>query len=119
MEPGIPRKAAWVFVALAAGLSAGADDTTRVSDRGALGAPDFHPSAQRPVGWRGDGSGRFPAATPPVEWFRRPRAGFNALRSLAGKPKGAGAEGQPLNMGMVREWLVAGPFEGKDHAKNG
>lgn len=33
-----------------------------------LGHPDFQPTPQRPIGWRGDGSGVFPAATPPVEW---------------------------------------------------
>src|SRR5262245_9264261 len=88
------------------------DEKTRVSDKAPLGSPEFHPSADKPVGWRGDGSGRFPAATPPLEWFRRPRAGFVALRCLATKPKGAGGEGQPLNMGMVREWLIAGPFDG-------
>jgi len=93
-----------------------ADEKTRTSDRAPLGSPEFHPSAEHPVGWRGDGSGRFPAATPPLEWFRRPRSGFTALRSLAAKPKGAGAEGQALNMGMVREFLVAGPFDAKTHA---
>jgi outer membrane protein assembly factor BamB len=107
--------AAIVTLSLAVG-TATADEKTRVSDRGPLGSPEFHPSAERPVGWRADGSGRFPAATPPLEWFRRPRSGFIALRSLAAKPKGGGSEGQPLNMGMVREWLIAGPFEAKDHA---
>ncbi len=33
-----------------------------------LGAPAFHPSPDRPFGWRGDGSGRFPGATPVTEW---------------------------------------------------
>lgn len=33
-----------------------------------LGSPDFRPTPQRPFGWRGDGSGRFPAATPVTEW---------------------------------------------------
>lgn len=33
-----------------------------------LGHRDFMPSAARPVGWRGDGSGVFPGATPPVQW---------------------------------------------------
>lgn len=33
-----------------------------------LGSPDFHPTLQRPLGWRGDGSGRFPGATPVTEW---------------------------------------------------
>ncbi|HZZ70785.1 MAG TPA: PQQ-binding-like beta-propeller repeat protein [Pirellulales bacterium] len=32
------------------------------------GAADFRPSPQRPFGWRGDGSGRFSAATPPLHW---------------------------------------------------
>jgi outer membrane protein assembly factor BamB len=35
-----------------------------------LGSPDFHPSPAHPVGWRGDGTGRFPGATPPTTWSR-------------------------------------------------
>ena len=35
-----------------------------------LGAATYKPSADRPVGWRGDGSGRFPGATPPLTWSR-------------------------------------------------
>jgi outer membrane protein assembly factor BamB len=34
----------------------------------ALGSPDFRPTPERPFGWRGDGTGRFPGATPPTEW---------------------------------------------------
>jgi hypothetical protein len=33
-----------------------------------LGHKDFHPSLQCPIGFRGDGSGHFPGATPPVTW---------------------------------------------------
>ena len=33
-----------------------------------LGSPGFLPTPQRPVGWRGDGTGRFPGATPVAEW---------------------------------------------------
>jgi len=33
-----------------------------------LGSPDYRPSPERPFGWRGDGSGRFPGATPVTEW---------------------------------------------------
>jgi outer membrane protein assembly factor BamB len=33
-----------------------------------LGHKDFCPSPQYPVGFRGDGSGHFPGATPPVTW---------------------------------------------------
>ena len=34
----------------------------------ALGDPDFYPSPQRPVGFRGDRTGRYPAARPPLHW---------------------------------------------------
>lgn len=78
-----------------------------------LGSPEFRPSADRPVGWRGDGSGAYPAANPPVEWYRRPRGIFQSLRASGMKPKGTASEGQPLIMGMVRSWMVAGPFEAK------
>jgi outer membrane protein assembly factor BamB len=33
-----------------------------------LGDPQFQPSRARPVGWRGDGTGCYPGATPPTEW---------------------------------------------------
>ena len=44
-----------------------------------LGAPDFRPSAERPVGWRGDGSGHFPGATPPLNWSYRDGKGTNIV----------------------------------------
>ena len=33
-----------------------------------LGAPEFRATGERPFGWRGDGSGRFPGATPVTTW---------------------------------------------------
>jgi outer membrane protein assembly factor BamB len=33
-----------------------------------LGHKDFVPNPQHPVGWRGDGTGVFPGATPPTAW---------------------------------------------------
>jgi hypothetical protein len=33
-----------------------------------LGHPDFSPTPTQPVGWRGDGSGRFPGATPVTDY---------------------------------------------------
>jgi hypothetical protein len=33
-----------------------------------LGHKDFYPTAQRPIGFRGDGNGAFPGATPVTEW---------------------------------------------------
>jgi outer membrane protein assembly factor BamB len=36
-----------------------------------LGSPDFKPTPEQPVGWRGDGTGRYPGATPPTSWSRK------------------------------------------------
>ncbi len=72
-----------------------------------LGSPDFRPSADRSFGWRGDGSGQFPGATPPVNWGRT-AAGVKGLRSQATKPK-EGETGKPIPDGVIREWLVLGP----------
>jgi outer membrane protein assembly factor BamB len=33
-----------------------------------LGSPEYRPTPERPFGWRGDGTGRFPGATPVTEW---------------------------------------------------
>ena len=33
-----------------------------------LGAPTYVPTADHPVGWRGDWTGKYPGATPPLEW---------------------------------------------------
>jgi len=33
-----------------------------------LGSADYRPSADRPAGWRGDGSGRYPSAAPITRW---------------------------------------------------
>jgi outer membrane protein assembly factor BamB len=39
-----------------------------VADRLPLGHPDFVPTPARPVGWRGDGTGIYPGATPVADW---------------------------------------------------
>ena len=56
----------------------------------ASGAPggETRPTADRPVGWRGDWTGRFPAATPPTVWSRRVHGITTALRYQAAKPAG-------------------------------
>lgn len=91
-------------------------DSPKGNDKAPLGSTEFYPSPERPLGWRGDNSGRFPGANPPSEWYRRPKGAYNLIRVLPGKPKGNGPEGEILNMGSVRGFLVAGPFEAKDHA---
>lgn len=42
-----------------------------VSEGQQLDAPDFRPTPARSTGWRGDGTGRYPGATPPLTWDRR------------------------------------------------
>jgi hypothetical protein len=44
------------------------------------GSKDFHPSAERPVGFRGDGAGHFPGATPPASFSGK--EGKNVLWSI-------------------------------------
>ncbi len=36
-----------------------------------LGSIKSIPSVEHPIGWRGDGTGRYPGATPPTSWERR------------------------------------------------
>ena len=48
-----------------------------------MGSPDFRPSAEHPVGWRGDGSGHFPGATPPLNWSYKDGKGSNIIWQLA------------------------------------
>jgi outer membrane protein assembly factor BamB len=50
-----------VALFFANGLSAAAADAP-------LGSANFQPSAARPIGWRGDGSGNYKAAAPVAKW---------------------------------------------------
>ena len=66
-------------------------------------------------GWRGDGTGLFPDADPPVKWDRISET-MKGLRTQAEKPKGEGpGSAKPIPYGIVNEWLVLGPVaeEGK------
>ncbi len=77
-------------------------------DKAPLGSPAYYPSPERPVGWRGDGSGKYPAAEPPVHWARAAKS-VTELRSQAARPK-EGETGKPIPDGVIREWLVLGPL---------
>jgi outer membrane protein assembly factor BamB len=70
-------------------------------------APAWAGAAEPAQGWRGDGTGKYPAADPPVMWSRVSKA-VKGLRYLAAKPKDADA-GTPMPDGVVREWLLLGP----------
>jgi RNA polymerase sigma factor (sigma-70 family) len=64
-----------------AGLVIAADSggPSRADANAPLGAVNHVPSPEHPYGWRADGSGRFPAANPPLSWGRtRGGSGFEA-----------------------------------------
>ncbi len=79
-----------------------------------LGSPDFRPTPDRPMGWRGDGSGHFPGATPPVRWGQAAKS-VKGLRAQAAKPK-EGDKGKPIPDGVIREWLVLAPVTTNEQA---
>jgi outer membrane protein assembly factor BamB len=81
-----------------------------------LGSLDFKPSRGRPLGWRGDWTGRFPGANPPKEWGRRIKGSTTEIKYQADKPAGEpGAESSPLEYFTIKEWLVAGPYGADEH----
>ena len=63
-----------------------------------------------PTGWRGDGTGVYPDATPPMSWGRVGPV-LKGLRCQAAKPKGDGESGSPIPYGVITDWLVLAPFE--------
>ena len=73
-----------------------------------LGSPAFHPSPERPIGWRGDGTGQYPAAEPALHWGRVATS-VRDLRCQGAKPR-EGDTGKPMQPGVISEWLVLGPL---------
>ncbi|HLX61343.1 MAG TPA: PQQ-binding-like beta-propeller repeat protein [Planctomycetota bacterium] len=107
------RKLSLVLV-FTIGLFAGVIQSAE-KDGPALGSIDWHPSPQNPVGWRGDWTGRFPGATPPLNWSRRVKGITTELRYQANKPAGEpGKDSKPLEYFTIKDWLVAGPFSLQD-----
>ncbi|HKA06946.1 MAG TPA: PQQ-binding-like beta-propeller repeat protein [Gemmataceae bacterium] len=69
-------------------------------------------NAAEPVsGWRGNTTGLWPDADPPIEWHRIPRGALEGMRASADRPKGKDLGDAPLvAKGLMRDWLVIGPF---------
>ncbi len=81
---------------------------------------DEHTERSRIIGFRGDWTGRFPDASPPLQWEKISNLMKN-LRCSAAKPTNAKAGGSPAKWGAVTEWLLLGPFldeedKGMEHA---
>jgi outer membrane protein assembly factor BamB len=64
-------------------------------------------ATETPVGWRGDGTGKYPSATPPTTWGRASKP-LRGLRCQASRPKASDA-GAPMPDGVIRDWLVLSP----------
>src|SRR5262245_35482243 len=76
-----------------------------------LGSPKFVPSPDRPLGWRGDGSGRYPGATPPTKWERkRSGGGYAAGGILWAAPMPNGGVSCPIIVGN-RIFVTAEPAD--------
>jgi outer membrane protein assembly factor BamB len=71
-------------------------------------------------GWRGNGTGLWPDAQPPLEWYRIPMGVLGDLRARADKPSETGAAAGALRLenGIVPQWLVIGPFAVKDSVQD-
>ena len=71
-----------------------------------LGSPGYQPSPDHPAGWRGDGTGRYPQAAPPLHWSRVSKAVLS-LRTQARAPAGEAPSGDALADG-VSETMESG-----------
>jgi outer membrane protein assembly factor BamB len=70
-------------------------------------------------GWRGNGTGLWPDAQPPVEWYRLPKGVMADLRTRADRPGDKAEDGAlRLEKGLVPEWLVLGPFPVADSVQD-
>jgi outer membrane protein assembly factor BamB len=75
-------------------------------------------SAEPANGWRGNGTGRWPDARSPLEWHRHPTGVITDLRARGDRPDAKAMDGLPLQKGIVRDWLVLGPFPVKDSVQD-
>src|SRR5689334_6228151 len=76
-----------------------------------LGSPKFTPTPDRPLGWRGDGSGRYPGATPPLQWERKRSGGGYAARGILwATPMPNGGVSCPIVVGN-RVFVTAEPSD--------
>lgn len=76
-------------------------------------------TAADPIGgWRGNGTGLWPDSHPPLEWQRIPKGALENLRESASRPKDTQPGDAPLvEKGLIRNWLVLGPFPVEDSVK--
>lgn len=102
-----------IVMALVVGVNAQTGGSAKGSATALLGSAGYMPSPEKPVGWRGDWTGRYPGATPPLRWGHWSK-GQKGLLCQAKKPKEGKPAGRFIPHGIVPEWLVLGPFPNKE-----
>lgn len=60
-------------------------------------------------GWRGNWTGRYLQADPPLRWGREPDSAVETLR-CALAAGGEAKDAQPIPKGLIRQWLLLGPI---------
>ena len=99
-------KGAWIVAAVLALLNAEPRPPA-----GPLGSTKFAASPEKPLGWRGDGTGRYPGATPPTVWERRKAGnGYAARGFLWASPLPNWAVSCPIVVGN-RIYLTCEPWD--------
>ena len=79
---------------------------------------EVKPAITTVSGWRGDGSGRYPNADPPLAWGRTARS-VKEHSAQARKPQDGALPAQDAAIpdGVIRQWLVLGPLPIPEGAK--
>jgi hypothetical protein len=85
-----------------------------------LGSPDFRASPGRPIGWRGDSTGCYPAADGPTHWQRRLDSSLALVHCQADRPADQSSptgpalhrvmSGQWAGHWQITRWLVLAPI---------
>lgn len=74
--------------------------------------PDAMPAT---YGWRGNWTGLYPESQAPIQWHRISNGVLRGMRCRApGPPQDAARPEQPVEKGLIRQWLVVGPFPVQD-----
>src|SRR5262249_16354137 len=76
-----------------------------------LGSAEYLPTPENPTGLRGDWTGRFAGANPPLTWSRVAK-GLPGFACEAAKPAGNPAQVENCFAFNPHDWLVLGVFEG-------
>jgi len=77
------------------------------------------PAPSQVVGWRGNWTGLFPNSSPPAQWGRIPQGVVAGMSCQAAKPaEGTPGNGRPVHNGLIRDWLIIGPFPVADSVKD-